>query len=375
MRAKRYILNVRVRPVSPFWKLQFAGWTAFYIAMALSRMGRVPLDYMLVNKVPLTLYGLLASLALRAMLRPLLARQASMIAVVGLCVVASYVISVVWTVAFNLTVITVIDPLFGGDSEIKGAFLLSGAIYHAFSMVAWGFLYIGIKHHHAWQRERENALRADALATKARLNALQHQLNPHFFLNSLNAVSTLVAERRNDEATTMIARLGEFLRATLGRDGAAHVTLHDELGYVERYLDIERARFEDRLEVRFAIDPSVRDASVPLLILQPLVENAIRHGIAKLREGGYVSVAARRTGGAPEQLEITIENSAPEVDGKALTLGIGLEHVRQRLTMLYNNQQRFVAERRPRAFSVRLQMPLTGVTAPASAEQRAVAVI
>jgi two-component sensor histidine kinase len=349
-----------------FWTLQLLGWGGFYIAYAFSRLGRYPLTYMLASKVVLVALGVLASLGLRAIVRPLLARQARMLTVVTACVAGSYVLGILWTGAFNALVVPLDRALLGDASGIESlGELFNGSVYHAFALVAWGFLYLGIKHHSAWQLERERALRAEAMAADARLRALQYQLNPHFFFNTLNAISTLVVERRNEEAAAMIARLGELLRATLHRDVATRVSLADELGFVQRYLDIEQIRFGDRLRVQLDIDEDAYRAQVPLLILQPLVENAIRHGIARRPDGGTLSIVARPImDGETRWLEIAIENSrsAPVGSPSADRRGIGLTNVRERLMRLYGDRHRCIAESvQGDRFRVELRLPFVVV--------------
>jgi LytS/YehU family sensor histidine kinase len=344
--------------LSTFWTLQLVGWSGFYVAMAFSRIGRFPLTYMLTAKVVLTLLGVVASLALRAILRPLLVRQVPLVKVVGISVVASYLLAAIWTAAFNTIDMPIARAMIGGNWAMRSvSSLFGGTVYHAFSLVAWGFLYLGIKHHQAWQEERERALRAEAAAADARLRALQYQLNPHFFFNTLNAISTLIVERRNDDAAAMIARLGEFLRATLQRDVMTSVSLADELGFVQRYLDIEQIRFEDRLTVQLDVAEEAYTAAVPLLILQPLVENAIRHGIARLERGGTVTIVAQTEEGRNGRwLEVTITNDTPEAahDGAQ---GIGLTNVRERLAMLYGDRYEFATGRAGDHFRAQMRIP------------------
>ncbi len=360
--------------LSTFWSLQLVGWSGFYVAMAFSRIGRFPLSYMLTTKVVLTLLGVAASLALRAVLRPMLVRQVSLSKIVTVSVVASYLLAGVWTAAFNLIDVPMVFALIGDEYAIRSVSqLFGGTVYHAFSLVAWGFLYLGIKQHRAWQEERERALRAEASAADARLRALQYQLNPHFFFNTLNAISTLIVERRNDEAAAMIARLGEFLRATLQRDARTFVSLADELGFVQRYLDIEQVRFEDRLTVHLDVAEDAYTGTVPLLILQPLVENAIRHGVARLARGGTVDIAARvEKQGTWQWLDITIENDAPPPPvARAAIPGIGLTNVRERLEMLCDDRYRLTAEVVGDRFRVQMSLPYVPVhetVAPAPAQ-------
>jgi two-component system, LytTR family, sensor kinase len=294
-------------PLSSFWTLQLAGWSGFFVAMALSRLGQFPLDYMVVSKGVLTLLGVAASLGLRALLRPMLQQRRPLGQLIATSVVASYLLAAVWTALFQLSSLVTAPLMLGAAVRTPSlAWLFLGTVYHAFSLVAWAFLYLGIKHHRAWQDERERALRAESAATVARLQALQSQLNPHFFFNTLNAISTLVVEHRNEEATSMIARLGHLLRATLKQDAMARVALADELDYAQRYLDIEQVRFGDRLRVRCEVEQDAYGAAVPLLLLQPLLENAIRHGIARKPTGGEIVIAARLVdGGKAPHLEPT----------------------------------------------------------------------
>lgn len=349
--------------LSTIWTLQLVGWSGFYVAMAFSRIGRFPLSYMLTAKVVLTLLGVMASLALRAVLRPMLVRQVALPKVVAVSVAASYVLAGVWTATFNLIDMPLARAMIGGNWQIRSiSGLLGGTVYHAFSLVAWGFLYLGIKHHRAWQDERERALRAEASAADARLRALQYQLNPHFFFNTLNAISTLIVERRNDDAAAMIARLGEFLRATLKREVMTFVSLGDEIGFVQRYLDIEQVRFEDRLTVRLDVAEDAYTGSVPLLILQPLVENAIRHGIALLARGGALDIAAHvEQRGESRWLDITIENDTPVGTARTADAGIGLTNVRERLEMLCGDRYRLTAETIGDRFRVQLSIPYVPV--------------
>ena len=134
----------------------------------------------------------------------------------------------------------------------------------------------------------------EALARQAELRTLRHQLTPHFLCNTLNGISTLVGEGHSQEARRMIARLGDFLRATLDGAGSLEVSLAQEINYLEQYLAIEQARLSERLGVEITVAPEVLNASVPNLLLQPLVENAVQHGVAPFAGGGDVRIRAGR---------------------------------------------------------------------------------
>ena len=193
------------------------------------------------------------------------------------------------------------------------------------------------------RRYRDRDLRASQLETqleRARLAALQSQLQPHFLFNALNSVAMLVRRDRKDEALDTLIGFGELLRYVLDEAGTVDVPLDEELRFVRRYLEIEQVRYRDRLQVEWDVAADARSALVPNLILQPLVENAVKHGISHLPNGGRLRVAARRraTGnGDGATLRIEVENDGPKIDGAvsiAESQGTGLRNLRDRLAAI-----------------------------------------
>jgi two-component system LytT family sensor kinase len=191
-----------------------------------------------------------------------------------------------------------------------------------------------------YQVRRDEAVRLQAQAAQlqaqladARLSALRMQLNPHFLFNTLHAVSALV-ERDPRGVRRMIARLSELLRTSLDEADEPEVPLQREFTFTERYLDVIQIRFQGHLQVDMHVDENVRDALVPNLILQPLVENAIKHGISKLSSGGYVEVTAKRAG---ERVIISVRDNGPEVslEEPPSANSLGLRNTRARLAALY----------------------------------------
>ena len=197
---------------------------------------------------------------------------------------------------------------------------------------------------------RDRALRAAQLESQlaqARLETLRAQLNPHFLFNALNTIAMLVRRNAGQEAIRGVVSLSELLRKVLAGTGAIEVALRDELGVIEHYLGIEQLRFGSRLKVRIAADPETLDALVPSLVLQPLVENAVRHGIAQSREGGTVEVRCRRANGS---LIINVRDNCiglPEGWDPLTSGGIGLANTRERLLRLYQRDQRFDVRNAP----------------------------
>jgi len=190
-----------------------------------------------------------------------------------------------------------------------------------------------------YERYRERELRTAQLETslaEARLRALELQLQPHFLFNTMNAISALVRNRRNDEAVTMMAGLSELLRYTLDHAGEQQVALEEEVAVLRRYLEIQHARFPDRMSFDIDLSPDARRGAVPTLLLQPLAENAVRHGIALSASPGVVEVRAFRRGG---RLLIEVFNSGM-LDAPS-ERGIGLRNTRERLEHLYGKEGRF----------------------------------
>jgi two-component system sensor histidine kinase AlgZ len=258
-------------------------------------------------------------------------------ALIALMAVASYLVATVFTAVHSLIDIQLVRAMVDSRARITNVWqIIGGTLYHAFTFLAWSVLYVAIKHQQALYRERERAARLESLANAARLEALRFQLNPHFLFNTLNAISTLVVEGRQAEASRMLARVGDLLRTTLSQDGATDVRLAQELELVQRYLDIEQVRLGDRLALRVDVDPDAWHARVPSLLLQPLVENAVRHAIAPRQDGGEIAISARRDNG---NLCLVVEDDGPGMTGESE--GIGLTNTRERLRHRYPDLHRF----------------------------------
>ncbi len=195
--------------------------------------------------------------------------------------------------------------------------------------------------HHYYRQFQQEKVQASELHrqfTNAQLQALKMQLHPHFLFNALHTISGLVHEDPC-AAERMIARLSEFLRLSLEDSGVQQVILNEELRFVNIYLDIERVRFDDRLHVEFVIDPETRHCLVPNLLLQPLVENSIRHGISHRVSGGRIVISAGRQ---DMRLLISVSDNGPGTNLTAfepVREGVGLSNTRARLRQLYGERQ------------------------------------
>jgi len=233
-----------------------------------------------------------------------------------------------------------------------------------FALIAWVSFYFGIKHYLELLQKHRLLVETEMMAKEAQLRALRYQLQPHFLFNTLNAISTLVLQNQSFAATEMIGKLAHLLRSTLDAPDVHTIPLSDELAVTEEYLAIEEVRFRDRLSVRWDIDPSLIDTLVPRLILQPLVENAVRHGIARRPQGGFILVRTRRQG---DCISLLIENEPPEestsvlLDGIPHSGGVGLENVRMRLEQTYGPKGAMHTSTNASGnYEVLLTFPLTG---------------
>jgi sensor histidine kinase YesM len=251
---------------------------------------------------------------------------------------------------------------------------LLGTAFHQNFMSCW--IILGVEHalrfYHGYQDRRQHALRLELQASelqtqlvRAQLSALNMQLQPHFLFNALNAVMVLVRQRKAAEAEEMLGRLSDLLRCVLDGSDVQEVPLRQELEYLEQYLAIERVRFQDRLRIEVNTDPAVLDACVPYMGLQPIVENAIRHGIGGRLSAGMVRISACRRGDA---VRIQVEDDGPGLSGPHRD-GIGLANTRERLRQLYGEAGAITLENgQPEGAIATLTLPYRRASAVADPE-------
>lgn len=203
------------------------------------------------------------------------------------------------------------------------------------------------------ERQAELAARAREEATEAQLSALQAQMNPHFLFNALNTVASLVRSNPRTAERT-VEHLSDVLRRTLARSSRTSGTVAEEIEYLKAYLAVEQQRFGDRLSVEWSVTPDALRCSLPPLMLQPLVENALRHGLGARLEGGRLTIGVERNNG---HLDLTVTDDGAGMPTR-VTEGTGLGNLRRRLSTLYGDQARLTLETASPGTTVRLQLPV-----------------
>jgi two-component system, LytTR family, sensor kinase len=297
----------------------------------------------------------LASFVLYASCHFLWRRSTPLASALCLSVGFSYILGVLCTVASALTTLHVNEP----RTPLSWSMVAAQSFEATIVLIAWSALYFGIKHYGTVEEQRSRLVASEATAREAQLQALRYQLQPHFLFNTLNAISSLVVSKQPERATEMIAKLAGLLRTTLSSPEAHLVTLREELAVAEEYLSIEKVRFGPRLVVSLSVTSEAYEAQVPRFLLQPIVENSIRHGIARCPNGGEVSIAASVVEG---QLRINIENDRTEglMQWGDEGSGLGLANTKTRLEKLYGERGSVkVATAQNNRFLVLIQFPLT----------------
>ncbi|WP_295491949.1 sensor histidine kinase [Sphingorhabdus sp. EL138] len=320
-----------------FWNLHSAGWAGAVILRAASGIAQgQPVSFLvpiLISAVTGYSITLLLSVIYRFLIgqRPFITWSLTFVSVS------------LATLGYAYLDVWVLQTIRDGVDETPFAQLWLAAIYiNSVLLAAWSALYYAINYFVRAEEQADQMMRLEAQATSAQLTMLRYQLNPHFLFNTLNSISTLVLLKQTDQANAMLSRLSSFLRFTLINEAAAKVPLTQEIETLKLYLDIEKMRFEERLRTYFIIEPAVENALVPSLLLQPLVENAIKYAVTPKEEGADISVTAQLVG---QRVRITVSDTGPGLQpgqqDHSLSTGVGMANTRERLLQAYGENQRF----------------------------------
>jgi signal transduction histidine kinase len=347
-----------------FWRLQALGWGGAMLLRAMSGIANgISLSFLVLVLIS-TITGFSITLILSVIYRQLINRRPlitwGVTALVLPIAVAFYAFIDAWVNALYYA-----DSTAGVAQRFIGLFYLDATL-----LGAWSALYYAINFFLQIEEQNDQLIRLENQATQAQLAMLRYQLNPHFLFNTLNSISTLVLLKQTEPANAMLSRLSSFLRYTLVNEPTGRVTVAQEVETLKLYLDIERMRFEERLRTSFRIDPNADQALLPSLLLQPLVENAIKYAVSPQESGAEITIAVQLVG---PNLRITVSDTGPGLQksgsanrfagvtfdgGEPVSTGVGLANIRDRLAQAYGEAHRFETfEPADGGFAVLIEIP------------------
>lgn len=345
-----------------FWNLQFAGWGSAMVLRSVQGLANGQGFGLLMIVFIATVTGFSFSLILSVVYRNLIGRPP--LVTWGFTVLA---------LAIALSIQVLIEAWVAGLYYSDRATTLTQLFFLYLAVEgpllgAWTGLYYAINYFLQLEEQADRLERLEAQATSAQLAMLRYQLNPHFLFNTLNSISTLVLLKQTEPANAMLTRLSRFLRHTLISQPGGTATVEQEVETLKLYLDIERMRFEERLQTEFDIAEEVSEARLPSLLLQPLVENAIKYAVSPLEEGAKISLTAQLSGSrlrlvvsdTGPGLKVPVESTRDSLPSSASpdSTGVGLANIRDRLAQAYGNDHLFEIRSPARGgFTVIIEIP------------------
>lgn len=347
-----------------FWNLQFAGWGGAFLLRAITGLVGGQDASFLINVAIEAITGFSISLILSVIYQRLFTQRP---------LVTWVSTSLVLAIAVGLFTFIIAWVISLTRASVDGNFvsLFIGFLIWPLTLLGgWSALYYAINFFLQVEEQADRLERLEAQATSAQLAMLRYQLNPHFLFNTLNSISTLVLLKQTAPANAMLTRLSSFLRHTLMTEATGKVTLAQEIETLQLYLGIERMRFEDRLRTEFDVEPMAAKGLLPAMLLQPLVENAIKYAVSPQEEGARISLSARLVG---QRLRITVSDTGPglQSDGRrnrladavtggahTVSTGVGLANIRDRLAQGYGDSHLFEIRTPPSGgFTVIIELP------------------
>jgi hypothetical protein len=347
------------RPVSDrilsFWPLQAGGWLLYTLAIVTTNAPRWRHRDLMAFRASFLLCAFVESFVMYAICHALWRQKRWFLSSLLICTFASGILAFLSAaIPFWVELRVSAKPGF-----VTWQTVLSNVPSSAFVLIAWAALYFGVQHYKLSESDSKRAVETERSARVAQLKALRYQLQPHFLFNTLNAVSSLVVTDNSKGATEMISRLADLLRSSLDAPDTHFVPLSEEVRVAHEYLAIERLRFHDRLQVSFEIHPDTSEVPVPRFLLQPLLENAVRHGISHLPGPGAIRLESSTQG---PHLRISVRNDYDPVFAAAQKTmsGVGLENTRTRINEIYGPDGSVATSLlNEGAFVVIIEVPLT----------------
>jgi hypothetical protein len=342
--------------VPSFWKVQIVAWLIYWAVLFVTFLPMVSTEGQVTTLLHVKFARAVFGFTLTSLLHPMyrkLAGRSSHKTIIWTVLASSMAMGVVWLAladiykwAFTSTFTFSADMLAFPRSSID----------YAVTIAAWSSAYFGFKHWQQWQVARESALQSQALANEARLEALRYQLQPHFLFNALNSVRALSSEDPQ-RAGRMVTELSEFLRYSLVMSDQTTVPLSEEIAAIRSYLAVEAVRFEDRLAVKIEVSRDTERLQVPVLLLHPLVENAIKHGFSNTTQPLCMRITTTLHN---SRLQIEVANTGhwKSRNGDAGT-GTGLRNVKARLQQTFSNQAKFEVSEDTGWIVAKVELPAT----------------
>ncbi|MEG8047344.1 histidine kinase [Sphingomonas aerolata] len=336
-----------------FWTLQAVGWSGYLMLRGVSSVSN---GLTLTSIIPVIIEAIVGY-CITLLLSTLYGYYRRIPRVIGLFLTIATLAAATFLYAvldaFSFSFIQTATP------GITITRMLGFVFLNFVTLAGWSALYFGINFYLIVEEQIDQMQHLENQASSAQLAMLRYQLNPHFLFNTLNSISTLVLLKQTERANAMLSRLSSFLRYTLANEPTAHVTVAQEMETLKLYLEIEKMRFEDRMRPKFDIDPRAERARLPSLLLQPLVENAIKYAVTPQEEGAEICVTVRLAG---ERVQIAVSDTGPGlIEGRispSLSTGVGLANIRDRLAQAYGPDHRFETRSTPAGgFSVEIEIP------------------
>ncbi len=338
-----------------FWFLQISGWTLYYFQHVFVFSGTIDLTTSsLLNRTITWAVGFILSVILRYRLKKINFLEYSFISLFTIIFVSSFICSTIWELS-SLIIYEFVQSLKISLGNITFWEIVVGIFRNNVVIIGWSGLYFGIKFWMEWVSQKEKTDNALLLVRNAQLEMLKYQLNPHFLFNTLSSLRALTSDE-NKKAKDIITKISEFLRYTLIEINNNEVALSKEIEVIKNYLDIEKVRFEDELVVNFNIDPYAEDCRIPIFLIHPLVENAIKHGmhtspiplkifITAAKENGFLNINVFNTGK-------WIEHGVSNYEGR------GLANIKRRLEIYSPNQHKFQIVKSDESVQVKMSLKI-----------------
>jgi LytS/YehU family sensor histidine kinase len=336
-----------------FWALQSAGWSFYLLLRIASGVGNgVKLSFVIPVLVSAAA-GYSITLVMGSAFRWLI-KQRPIVTWTGSVITA--VVAVALYSAIDAWMFNMLDR---EGAPFNGSLFLGSVTINTLLLGGWSALYYGINFYLIVEQQSDQLVMLENQATSAQLAMLRYQLNPHFLFNTLNSISTLVLLKQTERANAMLSRLSSFLRYTLVYEPTAQVTLAQEVETLKLYLEIEKMRFEERLRTRFEVDPAASKARLPSLLLQPLVENAIKYAVTPQEDGADIAVEARLVG---SRVHIIVSDTGEGLNAAFPTptgsTKVGLANITERLAQAFGDDQSIEAGNRPGGgYAVTIDIP------------------